>query len=83
MGRRRRRWARSAAETRRRTANAVAGGGGTFVLNLPQGLKSHPKEVARLNGMGYDVHAISSWEGIVAFARAFSRKHYEEALRAK
>lgn len=65
------------------TANTVAGGGGTFVLNLPQGLKSHPKEVARLNGMGYDVHAISSWEGIVAFARAFSRKHYEEALRAK
>jgi hypothetical protein len=40
-------------------------------------------KVARLNGMGYDVHAISSWEGIVAFARAFSRKHYEEALRAK
>lgn len=59
-----------------RRALASARGGGTVALDLPQGAMQEP--VARLRADGWSVHYVPSWEALVAFAREFSRRSYEE-----
>jgi len=53
---------------------AIAAGGGTFVLNLPH--KAEPSALTRARAEGWDIHRVSSWEDLVAFARDFSRRAY-------
>lgn len=60
-------------EVARRSA-AVAGGGATAVLQID--LDHHARDVARLRACGWEVHAVTSQEEMVAFARAFSRRRY-------
>jgi hypothetical protein len=57
-------------------ALAAARGGGTVVLDMPPG--GMAEGVARLEGDGWRVHYVSGWEEVVDFARAFSRRAYEE-----
>jgi hypothetical protein len=57
-----------------RRALASSGGGGTVVLELPEGSMTEP--VARLRADGWSVHYVPSWEALVDFAREFSRKAY-------
>jgi hypothetical protein len=57
-----------------------AGGGGTFVLNLPKNWEAITQGYqtihrARDEG-GWQVHAISSWDQLVEFARQFSQLRY-------
>jgi hypothetical protein len=59
-----------------RRAAEVAGGGATFVLNIPSPAY-HAKNIDRLRAIGWDVHLVSTMPELVAFARAFSRRHYE------
>jgi hypothetical protein len=49
-------------------------GGGTLVLNLSDPAWK-PRE--KLESIGFNVHAVSDWEQLVAFARAFVRENYE------
>lgn len=58
-----------------RQAIAACGGGGTFVLNLPR--DTGAAEIAEIRAIGYEVHTVAVWEDVVAFAQAFSRRHYE------
>jgi hypothetical protein len=68
-------------------ALASAGGGGIMVLNLPwrYPAQSPPGYVAKHNALlqqaqreqGWDIYPVTSWESMVEFAQAFSRKHYE------
>jgi hypothetical protein len=51
-----------------------ARGGGTLVLNLPG--RAWPF-VAGLEALGFRVHPVSDWEGLVEFARRFVRESYE------
>ena len=53
-----------------------AGGGGTYVLNLPG--KWPAKETERMKGDGWAVHRIFNWEELVRFAREFSQAKYEK-----
>jgi hypothetical protein len=57
-------------------ALAKARGGGTLVLNLPDVTtwKAYPALVE----LGYRVHAVTEWEELLAFARAFVRESYGE-----
>ncbi len=55
-------------------ALARARGGGTLVLNLFALASWHPKEI--FEEIGYRVHAVSAWEDLVAFARAFVLDNY-------
>ncbi len=57
-------------------AAEVAGGGATFVLNIPNPAY-HAVRIERLRAIGWDVHLVSTQQELVAFARAFSRRHYE------
>lgn len=52
-----------------------ARGGGTLVLNLSNAAWE-PR--AQLEKLGFRVHAMTNWEDLVAFARAFVRDNYEE-----
>lgn len=52
-----------------------AGGGGTMVLHMPY-RQSHEAGQERLKEQGWDVHLLSTWEDLVRFARAFSRRTY-------
>ena len=61
-----------------------AQGGGTMVLNLPWAFpqavsgryqQDHEKLLAA-QAAGWDIHRVDSWEAMLAFARAFSLKHY-------
>ncbi|MFZ4736279.1 MAG: VWA domain-containing protein [Bradymonadia bacterium] len=58
-------------------ALARAGGGGTMVLNISQGWESYQPHIVRARDeQGWAVHAVSSMEDLVAFARAFSKAKY-------
>jgi hypothetical protein len=58
-----------------RMALEAARGGGTLVLNLSNAAwKSRPD----LEAVGFRVHAVTDWEQLVAFARAFVRENYED-----
>jgi hypothetical protein len=70
-------------------ALARAGGGGTFVLNLPFGWDTAPAAdtpyaaIARARAeQGWRVHRVASWDDLVTFAREFSRWAYGEGSRA-
>lgn len=56
-------------------ALARAGGGGTLLLNLYHDWKTIPN-LKELADLGWEIFAVRSWEDLVAFARAFSRKTY-------
>lgn len=61
-----------------------AGGGGTLVLNLNEGWEryeypAYQAIVRARDELGFDVHRVSDWEDLVAFAREFSRRHYAPA----
>jgi hypothetical protein len=58
-----------------RMALAKARGGGTLVLNLPNPEGWAPR--AELEALGFRVHAVTDWEQLIAFARAFVRENYE------
>lgn len=53
--------------------------GGTFVLHMD--LKWAETEVKRLKKDGWKVHCVLVWDDIVAFAREFSREHYEDKAK--
>ncbi len=64
-----------------RIALARAGGGGTLVLNLwlgwdKQGGGPYQTILRARDQEGWAVHAVTSWEQLVEFAREFSRRHY-------
>jgi hypothetical protein len=54
-----------------------SGGGGTFVLNIPNP-GSYAEPIGRLRGLGWDVHIVNTQQELVAFARAFSKRKYED-----
>jgi hypothetical protein len=66
------------------TAEALgrAGGGGTLVLNLPDAWETFASThvayaaLLRARAEGWQVHRVASWEGLLAFAREFSRRAY-------
>ena len=60
-----------------------AGGGGTLLLNLWGGWQTNPGLV-QLDELGFEIFCVKTWDDLVGFARAFSRKNYstEEAGRA-
>lgn len=60
-----------------RQALAVAGGGGSMVLNVP-GTGRMNTEMERLRDMGWEVHRVTTQEDLVRFAREFSRRTYEQ-----
>jgi hypothetical protein len=55
-----------------RDALAAAQGGGTFILHMG-GPGSYPNQIKRLQSFGWDVHYVSDWANLLAFARAFSK----------
>jgi hypothetical protein len=58
-----------------------ARGGGTVVLHMPT--NRVPSQVERLRADGWSVHFVSAMEELVAFARAFAKRTYEEEARSK
>lgn len=60
-----------------RQAIASAGGGATMVLNLWQPLERNT-DLAAAREDGWDIHVVREWDDLVAFARAFSRRAYDE-----
>lgn len=61
-----------------REAVALARGGGSYVLNMPDGWEN--ERVARMKADGWDVHFVQDWAQLLDFARAFSRAHYAEKV---
>ena len=66
-----------------------AGGGGTFVLNLPEqweqkgGMWTSLTAIRRARDeQGWQVHRVATWEELVEFARKFSRLRYGRAVEA-
>ena len=59
---------------------ARAGGGGTLVLNLNGEPDKYP-DLVRARGEGWQIHRVSSWAGLLDFARDFSRRAYGTADR--
>jgi len=64
-----------------RTALARAAGGGTLVLNLwpgwdKSGAGAYQTILRARDQEGWAVHAVTSWDQLVEFARQFSRRHY-------
>ena len=53
-------------------ALATARGGGSYLLHSPYS----NSQVDRMRQDGWDVHFVTDWSGVVAFAQAFSAKHY-------
>jgi hypothetical protein len=67
-----------------------AGGGGTFVLNLPAnwdgigGGKGPLSTIRRARDtQGWQVHRVATWEELIEFARQFSRLRYGGAAESK
>jgi hypothetical protein len=65
-----------------RQALELAGGGGTFVLELPEHVRSSTWSqntagyLGRISDMGWNVSIVSSREELIAFARQFSRGRF-------
>lgn len=55
----------------------IAGGGGTYVLNI-HSADYYSKQIARMQNDGWKVHLVDDWESLVAFAQAFSREKYDK-----
>lgn len=75
-----------------RQALAAAGGGGTLVLNLHWDIDNtdatsrwHQDDARWLrrarDEMGWQLYRVTDWEQMVAFARDFSRRHYQQESR--
>lgn len=60
-----------------RQALEKAGGGGTFVLNIPG--RYFEKDIQALRDQGWNVHQVTTWEEMIAFAKAFAKMQYEQA----
>jgi hypothetical protein len=60
-------WAMAAA------ALAKARGGGTYLLHMTN---DDDERVRRMRREGWDTYSVTDWTQVVAFAEAFSRKHY-------
>lgn len=58
-----------------REAVVAAGGGATLVLDRSD-LDQYREELDRVAACGWDIHHVSRQEELVAFARAFARRHY-------
>ncbi len=54
-----------------------AGGGATMVLNL-WGRLEDDAQLLQAQAEGWDIHVVREWADLVAFARAFSRRQYDE-----
>ena len=63
-----------------RQALIKAGGGGTYVLNM-QPYDYFSEQIQRMKDDGWNVHFVSDWSELVAFARAFSKENYERQAR--
>jgi len=59
-----------------RDALVNAGGGGTYVLNMPA--DEAVEQVAHMRADGWKVHSVRDWEELIGFARAFARAIYED-----
>jgi hypothetical protein len=73
-------------------ALAVGGAGGTMALNLDPRWETFPdhghfsvyKDLKRARReQGWDIHAVADMQDLVAFARAFSRRHYAAGEAAR
>lgn len=69
-------------------ALAAARGGGTFVLNIQPGWETFPyPSYKTIRGardqQGWQVHPVASMDELVAFARWFSKLHYDPAGAAR
>jgi hypothetical protein len=62
-------------------ATEVAGGGATIVLDRTDRVQ-YDGELARLEDCGWEVHHVHSREGLVQFARDFTRRHYDTEVRS-
>lgn len=51
-----------------------ARGGGTYVLHMQE--SGNKAGVSRMRKDGWDVHSVTNWEELIAFARAFVKKNY-------
>jgi len=58
------------------TALHKARGGGTLVLNLNNPEHWEPRH--RFKDIGFRVHAVQTWEQLIAFASAFVRENYKD-----
>ena len=58
-----------------RSSLARAGGGGTLVLNLNRD-PDHYRDLPRAQAEGWQIHRVSTWAGLLDFAREFSRRAY-------
>ena len=56
----------------------AAGGGGTMALNLMAAWEQYAKDILRAPAQGWEVAQVSTLEDLVAFARAFSARHYQK-----
>lgn len=54
-------------------AMQVAGGGGTFVLNLYRTEDNYP-ELKQARDIGFDIHQVQNWQDLVEFSKAFARR---------
>lgn len=64
-----------------RLALERAGGGGSLVLNLPEGWEQHQypayQAIRRARDeLGFAVRRVSTWDDLLGFARDFSRRNY-------
>jgi hypothetical protein len=50
-----------------------ARGGGTYLLHMRPG---QSRGIDRMRQDGWNVHFVTDWSGVVAYARAFSHEHY-------
>ena len=53
----------------------LAGGGGTFVLEISR--SQYRRQVERMEHIGWTVYTVTSQEELLAFAHAFSKANYE------
>lgn len=59
-----------------------AGGGATCVLEIPA-VNQCEAQIARLRQIGWTPYLVSDQEGVVEFARQFSKDHYERSARQR
>ena len=55
----------------------IAGGGGTYVLNMSPDW-GYKEEMNRMRNDGWNIHFVVNWEDLLEFARAFSKEKYEK-----
>ena len=44
--------------------------------SLPDWMLGHRDQLRKAREQGWDIHAIEEMDGLVAFARSFSQRHY-------